>query len=155
MNKGIEKRGGDRRKRTGTLVKNMLKDRKRLLALLLQVSRAEHEDPRHPDPDLLREFCQVLVDYIAAGHFGLYERIASGGERRRSFAQLAADILPRIQESTEVAIAFNEKYAPDSGEMDLSRVAEDLSELGEELTTRIELEDRLIGRLHEAAEAGG
>src|ERR1043165_9410629 len=60
--------------------------------------------------ELLQEFCQVLVDYIAAGHFSLYERIISGTERRKEVADLAGDLYPRIAETTEAALAFNDQY---------------------------------------------
>ncbi|MBI2994672.1 MAG: Rsd/AlgQ family anti-sigma factor [Gammaproteobacteria bacterium] len=151
MSKGRKQGDGERRARGGSIVKKMLKERSELLSLLMELSQA---DPRHAartDPDVLLEFCQVLVDYVAAGHFGLYERIISGQERRRNVAQFAADLLPRLEQTTEVAMAFNEKYAPDSGDPDLTRLLEDLSELGEELTTRFELEDRLFGLFLEPA----
>ena len=32
--------------------------------------------------DVLNDFLEILVDYIASGHFGLYRRIAEGTERR-------------------------------------------------------------------------
>lgn len=154
MTKGQKQGRGERRARAGSLVKKMLAERSELLSLLMQFSQAETGRAARTDPDVLQEFCQVLVDYIAAGHFGLYERILSGQERRRDVAQLAAGLLPRLEQTTEVAMAFNEKYAPDSGDADLARLSEDLSELGEELTTRFELEDRLFGLFLEPAGGG-
>jgi len=103
-----------------------------------------------PDRELLNEFCQVLVDYIAAGHFGLYERIVEGTERRRSVADLAVKLYPRIEETTQAALAFNEKYDADREDIDMSRLHEELSMLGEELTNRIEYEDQIIKKLSEA-----
>ena len=92
----------------------------------------------------LQHFCQVMVDYIAAGHFSLYERIANGVERRKKVADLAAELYPRIAETTEVALDFNDKY--DSiDHYDLSdSLSRDLSKLGEELAVRVELEDQLL-----------
>ena len=155
MNKNKKDPRGERRTRANSLVKNMRKERAQLLSLLMQLSRPSPGRGSRTDPDVLREFCQVLVDYIAAGHFGLYERVASGKERRHNIAQLAAGLLPRLQQTTEVAVAFNEKYAPDAGEPDLDRLIEDLSELGEELTTRLELEDRLFSQVLGPADAPG
>ena len=136
-------------RRTGSqdLIQHMLKERNQLLSLLLQVSSDDDgEDPGQSSNDL-EEFVQVLVDYIAAGHFGLYERIAEGKERRKAVSELAIEIFPRIEQTTEIALAFDEKYNSDSGNKDLSHLQKDLSMLGEELTTRIELEDRLINQI--------
>ena len=90
------------------------------------------------DRELLDEFCQVLVDYIASGHFGLYERIVEGTERRRGAAELAVQLYPSIDETTQAALAFNEKYDADRGEIDMSPLHRELSELGKQLTNRIE-----------------
>ena len=75
-------------RRTGSqeLIQHMLKERNQLLALLLQVSSdSSHHESEQLITDL-EEFVQVLVDYIAAGHFGLYERIAEGKERRKAIS---------------------------------------------------------------------
>ena len=137
----------ERRGQTSKLIDNMLVERKQLLALLLQASGIKSDSPADTDQDQLNEFCQVLVDYIAAGHFGLYERIVKKTERRRSVADLALKIYPSIDEATMAALSFNEKYDPESKVQDFSALHEDLSRLGEKLTTRIELEDQLINKL--------
>ena len=134
-------------RRTGSqeLIQHMLKERNQLLTLLLQVSSdSSHHETEQLITDL-EEFVQVLVDYIAAGHFGLYERIAEGKERRKAISDLAIEIYPRIEQSTEIALAFDEKYNPENqSQAELNEFSVDLSMLGEELTTRIELEDKLI-----------
>lgn len=142
----------ERRYETSELIDHMLVERNQLLALLLQASGISSSTPTETDNDLLDEFCQVLVDYIAAGHFGLYERIVKKQERRKNVAELAMKIFPRIDETTQVALSFNEQYDPGKENPDLSRLQEDLSSLGEALTTRIELEDRLINQLFEPRE---
>lgn len=135
----VERRGG-----TSHLVSSMLTERNQLLVLLLQASELKAETAEELDRGLLNEFCQVLVDYIAAGHFGLYERIVEGKERRRGVADLAMKLYPRIDETTQAALAFNEKYDAQRDDIDVAGLHEELSLLGEELTTRIEYEDQLI-----------
>lgn len=135
----------ERRRYSTHLINNMLDERKQLLALLLQLSELDGNDPDESDSELVQDFCQVLVDYIAAGHFGLYQRIASGTERRREVVELSKNIYGDIEKSTQAALEFNEKY--DSENRNLSSLPQDLSSLGEQLTTRIELEDQLIARL--------
>lgn len=139
--------GLERRNRTPSLINNMLNERQQLLTLLLQVSKIEPENISDSDLDLLSEFCQVLVDYIASGHFGLYERIIEGRERRKKVVDIAMQVYPTIENSTQLALQFNEKYAPDKAISNFDEIQEDLSRLGEELTSRIELEDRIISEL--------
>ena len=137
----------DRRGNTSQRIQHMLDERKQLLALLLQVSSLKNAEVEDISNELLEEFCQVLVDYIAAGHFGLYERIVEKRERRKRVADLAIKIYPRIDATTQIALDFNEKYDSCNGKLSLSSIQEDLSMLGEELTARIELEDKLIESL--------
>ena len=132
-------------RRSNKLVENMLTTRKQLLALLFQFPGVVSDDTTEMKIELFEDFCQILVDYIAAGHFGLYARIAEGQERRKAVSDLAANIYPRIAKTTEVALAFNEKY--EGNEFSSRDLPADLSRLGEEMTTRIELEDQLIQKM--------
>ncbi|MFT5132436.1 MAG: regulator of sigma D [Gammaproteobacteria bacterium] len=139
----------DRRGGTAHVIGSMLTERKQLLRLLLEASEMKPENSEDLDRELLNEFCQVLVDYIAAGHFGLYERIVEGTERRRSVADLAVKLYPQIEETTQVTLAFNEKYDADRSDIDVSQLHRELSELGEQITNRIEYEDQIIQMLSE------
>ncbi len=139
----------ERRGASNELIEHMLKERNQLLSLMLQVSSDNSQEKSAQIDADLEEFIQVLVDYIAAAHFGLYERIVEGKERRKAVSDLAIEIYPRIEQTTQIALAFDEKYNPDNEERKLNHLAEDLSMLGEELTTRIELEDQLIQLLLE------
>lgn len=102
---------------------------------------------REPAQKLLQDFCQLLVDYIAAGHFSLYERIVNGTERRRELATIAQDLYPRIGDTTTVALDFNDKYDCGDNFEITEAFKTDLSRLGEELAVRIDLEDKLIARM--------
>lgn len=148
----------ERRGRSTELIDHMLAERRQLLSLLFQISDLGGHELEESDREIFDEFCQVLVDYIAAGHFGLYSRISEGKERRKSVAELAARILPSIEESTEVALAFNERYdANKTDDMDFSDIEKQLSTLAEHITSRIELEDQLINEMLQrslVAEAG-
>ena len=88
-----------------------------------------------------------MIDYISLGHFGIYQRIIDGRERRRKVIEVAEIIYPRIAEATSVAVDFNDKYEYLSGEPLRLNLAVDLSLLGEELARRIELEDQLISTM--------
>ena len=140
-----ERRGGTR-----DAVARMVAERTEVLALFWRLAGMDSfaEAGRiQPVQELLQEFCQLLVDYIAAGHFSLYERIVNGTERRRELANLAQELYPRIARTTTSALDFNDKY--DCG--DKFKVTDgfksDLSRLGEALAMRIDLEDKLIARM--------
>ena len=137
----------DRREGTTELIGNMLIERKQLLELMMQASSMSAKTGTDLDRDLLNEFCQVLVDYIASGHFGLYERIVEGTERRRGVSELAVKLYPHIEETTQKALGFNEKYDAKRGVIDITKLHEELSALGEQLTNRIEYEDQIIEKL--------
>ena len=136
-------------RRTGTreLVGKLMAERAEMLTLFCRCAGLEPYQDDAPVTKVLQEFCQVLVDYIAAGHFALYDRVLNGTERRQAVVELAEALYPRIAATTEAAVAFNDKY--DCGEdcRDLEALMADLSRLGEELAARIELEDRLIQAL--------
>lgn len=139
----------ERRGSTAEVIKHLLKERKQLLQLLLRASSHTADSNAVPDRDLLNEFCQLLVDYIAAAHFGLYERIVEGTERRRGVAELAVKLYPRIEQTTQAALAFNERYDAHRQDINSAELHRELSLLGEELTRRIDYEDRIIRKLEE------
>lgn len=141
----------ERRAGTQKVIAKLHAERTEMLVLFCRVAGLEtySEGPRHAPAaqsvqQILQEFCQVLVDYIATGHFGLYERIANGQERRRQISDLAAELYPRIAESTQLALDFNDKYDCEDHCTNLGSLQNDLSRLGEILAQRIEWEDKLI-----------
>lgn len=134
----------DRRSGTRSLIDNMLSERQRMLVLFERVAGVAPYADERPNDKLLRDFSQILVDYIASGHFGLYERISEGKERRRGVVELAEELYPRIANTTQVAVEFNDIYEKMNGESIGGELNSLLSKLGEELAVRIELEDQLI-----------
>lgn len=140
----------ERRSGTRDTITKLVAERTEMLALFCRLAGVEPGQgsrAHKPTQELLQEFCQVLVDYIAAGHFSLYERIVNGTERRREIAALAEGLYPRIAATTQIALDFNDKY--DSGQLFEIGPAfqNELSRLGEELAARIEYEDRIINAL--------
>lgn len=135
----------ERRSGTRTLIDKMLTERQRMLVLFERVAGVEPYADETPNDELLQEFSQILVDYIASGHFGLYERISEGKERRRGIVKLADELYPRIADTTQAAIEFNDVYEKANGKG--SNLSTMLSKLGEELAVRIDLEDQLISEM--------
>jgi regulator of sigma D len=137
----------ERRQGSQDLVAKLVTERTEMLAVFCRLAGIEPYTPDKPVQQLLQEFCQILVDYVAAGHFALYERIVEGKERRREVAQLAGEVYPRIALSTDAALDFNDKYDCEDHCTVLDTLSADLSRLGEEIAVRIELEDRLLASM--------
>jgi regulator of sigma D len=90
---------------------------------------------------------ELIVDYVSAGHFEVFheliheaELFADGGR------ELAAKLIPEISDTTEVILAYEEKYG--TGQEYPETLERDLSALGEILESRFVLEDQLIAGLH-------
>jgi regulator of sigma D len=91
--------------------------------------------------------CELLVDYISAGHFEVFHELI---EEAENFADgsgsLAEKLMPAIADTTEFILAYEEKYNNVQGRQE--KLRRDLSALGEMLESRFVLEDRLIAGLH-------
>ncbi len=135
---------GERRVQTSQMIEELLQERQQMWQLYCEVAELKPFD-QHSEPleAILDRFCQVLIDYISLGHFGIYRRIIEGTERRRRVVEAAERFYPRIAEATEVALKFNDRYE-NAQLTDHDVLRRELSKLGEALATRIELEDRLI-----------
>lgn len=153
MNDSIDKQpANDRRSRTRKEIKQLIAERNEVLSLYCQLAGCDGSGSKRIeeiDLDTLQEFCQVLIDYIATGHFELYSRISEGGERRTDMSRLANVVWPRIEKTTRSAVDFNDLYDGGNNYSDSlkQQLPQNLSKLGEDLATRIELEDQLINTL--------
>lgn len=98
----------------------------------------------------LEAFCEVLVDYVSAGHFEVYDQLAKEAEAFRDGSiKLFDKLYPGLHETTQSALDFNDSFdAAVQDEQTLVQLKEQLSRLGEQLDRRFELEDRLIEELH-------
>jgi regulator of sigma D len=136
--------GKERRIQTLQMINELLEERQQVWAAYCAAAGLESFPRDKPVEAMLDEFCQLLVDYISLGHFGIYQRITDGTERRRKIIEVAEFVYPRIAETTDAAIKFNDKYEKWSGDEMLAGLNDDLSRLGEVLAARIEFEDKLI-----------
>lgn len=101
----------------------------------------------------IERFCQLLVDYLSSGHFEVYEQLLrEGGQFDDGSVERAQALFPRIQDSTDIALDFNDRYSRLSSPtvQDVREFSNSLSELGVALEERFALEDQLIEVLHTA-----
>jgi len=131
-------------------VDHWLKDRQDLIVRYCQLSALQDFEDTSAVYSLFANFCEALVDYVSAGHFEIYEKLVQEAlEFDDGGLELAARLYPRIQETTEVALNFNDMIrGNDMTEAELLDAFEASSFLGEALETRFTLEDCLIKHLH-------
>ncbi len=89
------------------------------------------------------------MDYISLGHFEVYESlVAECAEKGESSLDLAHGLYPKIAKTTDIAITFNDKYCNLENVDQYEVLSADLSNIGEALAIRFELEDKLIDSFH-------
>ncbi|MFN2309632.1 MAG: Rsd/AlgQ family anti-sigma factor [Gammaproteobacteria bacterium] len=137
----------DRRARAKQRMAGLIAARTETLALYSDLAGSRPYTPGEATEERLRGFCQALVDYAASAHFQLYRYIAENKERRHAVLVLAKQVYPQIAASTDAILDFNDRYAVTPLEPCIGTLADDLSQLGELLAERIQLEDRVIEAL--------
>lgn len=97
--------------------------------------------------DKLRRLCQIMVDYVSAGHFEVYDQLVREGRdfEDQDALREAGELYDRIDATTEKVLDFNDKYLETD---DLTSLDKDLSNLGVILEARFTAEDRMIAVLH-------
>jgi regulator of sigma D len=129
------------------IIDRWLKERQDMLVLFCKIS-AQKSVPFSEETEItLRHFCQILVDYVSAGHFEVYEQLVNEGHEYddQEGLSVAKVQYKAIDTTTEFILDFNDKYQETD---DLGALLQDLSKLGESLATRFEAEDKMIEVLH-------
>lgn len=93
----------------------------------------------------VQHFCQLLMDYVSAGHFEIFEIILERCQQTASeHIDTVNELCPKIYISTDYALHFNDKYADEIDANEFDEFDRNLSLLGNHLEQRFELEDQLI-----------
>ena len=137
----------ERRARSHQEINDLVESRTGTLALYSELASRRPFKPEHDTQVLLQNFCESLIDYTASAHFQLYRHIDEDRERRQPVREVAEEVYPSIADITQKILDFNDKYDCEDHCGDFSSLADDLSQLGEQLADRIELEDKLIAIL--------
>lgn len=132
---------------THRMIDRWLEERQKALVAYFEI---QAETAANQQSEQLQRFCEVMMDYVSAGHFEIYEQLVrEAKEFDDGGLELARELYPRLEVTTQVILDFNDKY--DTLEHTTQHVGElpdDLSKLGEAMTERFEMEDQLIERLH-------
>ena len=144
----------DRRRDLGETIQALREQRQNTLTTYCSMTGVSNpgQDSGDDLPDIapvaVQEFLNYMVDYLAMGHFTIYQRIIDGKERRGAIKEVAQRVYASIGETTDVMVEFNDKYEQyDGAQEDHAVLREDLSRLGEMLVIRGDLEDELLEAL--------
>jgi regulator of sigma D len=98
----------------------------------------------------LGTFCEVLVDYLSAGHFEVFTQLENEARHLDERGlKLVNALYPYLEQSTEIALCFNDRCEQlKQSHREFEKIREELSYLGESLTDRFQLEDQLIEYVH-------
>ncbi|GGI80753.1 sigma D regulator [Shewanella gelidii] len=147
LEKAQQKWGG-----ANSLVDQWLEHRRKLLVNYCQVAGLppyNAEEKTLPTIENIRAFCGLLVDYVSEGHFEVYDQLVTACEKHgQSSKALAQQLVPRISDTTDSALDFNDKYSEAESDKVLIQLDQDLSSLGHAMETRFALEDELLEVLH-------
>ena len=138
------------------IIDHWLQERQSLLGLFYRILKIRpFEDESTNDSlcqELLPEFCQILIDYVSAGHFEVFEKLAEANNEiqapnnqadgTKPAEPVSLKALVHILRTTVPAIDFSNKYAQKNPPLD--SLKEDLNDLGQQLAKRLDLEDQLI-----------
>ncbi|WP_459178229.1 Rsd/AlgQ family anti-sigma factor [Acidiferrobacter thiooxydans] len=72
------------------MIERLLAERREMLVLFCRVAGLDPFAGEAVGDGVLQAFCQILVDYMAAAHFSLYQHLVDGRERRRAVVTLGA-----------------------------------------------------------------
>jgi regulator of sigma D len=131
------------------IIDRWLEERQEMLVQYCALSGLSEDLSDVQRGEKLRSFCQILVDYVSAGHFEVYDQLIKEGREfdDADALQEAGKLYDVVDNTTEKLLDFNDKYLETD---DLAALTSDLSQLGEALEIRFSAEDRLIAVLHTA-----
>ena len=119
------------------LLRRWLNERRELLSRYCALSTALHDERAAASiTGKLDRFCEVLVDYVSAGHFEVYRQLLDTRANPH-----AGELYRLIVPTTTIALDFNDRHFRGAGRT----LRDDLSRLGQVLASRFDWEDALMG----------
>lgn len=135
------------------IIDTWLAERRELISLFFALEGIEpYQKSRSTEEEKLTKFCEVLMDYLSSGHFEVYEQLLHEAKAFDDGTEaLIPKLMPGIQRTTEKALDFNDQFSTaDKVSANIDQIQVQISQLGEILEERFELEDELIRKIHEA-----
>src|SRR5690606_22129946 len=93
------------------IIDRWLRERQELIVRYCHLTSLEEFSDVEEVVRSFTEFCQILLDYVSAGHFEVYEQLLSEAkEFNDGGVDLANKLYPEIQKTTEAALDFNDRF---------------------------------------------
>ncbi len=137
----------ERRVQAQQLVNELKEERQEVWSLFFEIADLKPFDGNAEIKPRLKKFAEIMVDYVSLGHFGIYERILAGKERRDNILGKAQDMYDDFSNTTDIVVSFNDSYDDSTHGFSINNLEADLSKLGENLAKRMEIEDQLCSLL--------
>lgn len=104
----------------------------------------QHTDTQFSS-DEVKPFCEILIDYLSAGHFKIYNMVMDDWDKIGYVPTNEMDLTYiSLKKTTDIMLEFNDRYADATEAIEGRVFAFDVSELGKTLDDRFEIEDHLI-----------
>jgi regulator of sigma D len=91
----------ERRQQSYELISKLQNERQEVLSLFCNFAELKPFSANDAVKSLLTQFLQILVAYVSLDHFGVYERVLAGTERRRRVLSVAKEIYPEFSTTTD------------------------------------------------------
>lgn len=146
MNKH-ENKNPDHQDNLPHMINELLTERQQVLAMFCRMAGLDVSANQEDRQGMLQRFCEVLVDYSALWHFEIFKYLREHKEQFQRALDVANKHEQRIIQSSELVVAFNDKYDPAKQDLSMESLEADLSKLGEEIAARIEAEDQILSAM--------
>lgn len=131
------------------LIDKWLSDRQSLIVRYCSLSASKPLSLHESLGEGIQHFCGALIDYCSEGHFEVYEQLLNEAkEYDDGGVEIAEQLYPKLEEMTGKCVDFNDTYDAHCSFDMLANLPADLSEIGEILEERFQIEDQLIEQLH-------
>ncbi len=129
------------------LIDRWLEERRQLLVSYYRLTKAL-ADQGKTSTEALEGFREWLTDYLSAGHFEIYEQLMKEAQAfgDQPALVLLDQALPKLHTLTHQLMDLDSQLNPAA----LQRLESNLSQIGELLAERFDIEDQLIEKLHSA-----
>lgn len=137
--------------RIETLVQSWLDERQQLIVMLCTMQGLRGLSGQSlPLHHQVQQFCQLLMDYISAGYFEVYQSLVEEARHLHHAQPVLTDaLLQKLDLSTDEALAFDADFGSRTRCLaQKAQLPERISDLMQTLEDRFALEDQLILSVH-------
>jgi regulator of sigma D len=137
----------ERRRQAESLISELQTERQEVWSLYCHIAELKPFKDSEQTKTALKSFAEIMIDYVSLGHFGIYERLLAGTERRENVLTHAKQYYPEFSRTTDAVVEFNDRYDQLGRKLNTDKLETDLSNLGENLAKRMDIEDQLCNLL--------